>query len=281
MKKLLLACSVSLFGCLAAVQMTPIVPTFDQVYSVQLDNAEEAAVGSVMIAKNNAFAFAGFEASSDFQPQPERGGLLQFDNIQKGSKWRVIGRIDTSYVLKNDGYMRKISVVPFPAKIVVLDQTMCLIVNDGGEADRFSWCSKEAVLEGGAVLPASESLQLAIRKGLPVLVGGVIWPASGFKDVLDVYPVQWTAKPAVFLKKSDKILLESAFKQELIYNGKIGNTIKISYREFKNDFARPAFTQEIVYDLSESNVIGFKGMRIEVVEANNSLIKFIVKTPME
>ena len=71
-----------------------------------------------------------------------------------------------------------------------------------------------------------------------------------------------------------------SFKQELIYNGKSKDTLKITYREFKDDFARSAFTQDLTYDMTESNEIGFRGMVIEVVEATNSFIKFIVKKPM-
>ncbi len=95
-----------------------------------------------------------------------------------------------------------------------------------------------------------------------------------------VYPQTWNPKPNRFLKKEDRVYLKGSFKQELIYNGKSQNTIKLSYREFKDDFARPAFTQELSYDLSEGKIIGFRGMKIEVLEATNSVIKFIVRSQM-
>lgn len=66
------------------------------------------------------------------------------------------------------------------------------------------------------------------------------------------------------------------FKQEIIYNGKAGNTLKLSYREYVNSMARPAFSQDLQYDLSESNVIGFKGVRIEIIKADNVSISFKV-----
>lgn len=64
------------------------------------------------------------------------------------------------------------------------------------------------------------------------------------------------------------------FKQEFIYNGKVGNGIKFIYREFINDYARPSYTQELQYDLSESRIIGFRGLRLEVVNANNTNIEY-------
>lgn len=62
--------------------------------------------------------------------------------------------------------------------------------------------------------------------------------------------------------------------QEFIYNGKVNNAIKFTYREYINDYARPAFTQDLQYDLNESKIIGFRGLRIEIIEASNSKIKY-------
>ncbi|WP_027880305.1 hypothetical protein [Mesoflavibacter zeaxanthinifaciens] len=66
------------------------------------------------------------------------------------------------------------------------------------------------------------------------------------------------------------------FKQEFIYNGRIGNSLKFIYREYLNDYARPAFSQDLQYDLSESNIIGFKDLRIEIFEVTNTQIKYKV-----
>lgn len=65
-------------------------------------------------------------------------------------------------------------------------------------------------------------------------------------------------------------------RQEFLYNGKINNILKFSYREFFNDMARPAFTQDLQYDLSESKIIGFRGLRIEVITATNTNIEYKV-----
>ena len=67
---------------------------------------------------------------------------------------------------------------------------------------------------------------------------------------------------------------EKDFKQELVYTGKSGNNINIEYREFKGNMARPAFSQSLTYDISEDNLIGFRGALFEVLEATNSSIKY-------
>ena len=66
------------------------------------------------------------------------------------------------------------------------------------------------------------------------------------------------------------------FEQQLIYNGRVGDNLKFVYREFNKNMARSAFSQEVQYDLSESNIIGFKEVRIEVIEATNSNITYKV-----
>ncbi|NDP28499.1 MAG: hypothetical protein GZ087_13900 [Flavobacterium sp.] len=67
---------------------------------------------------------------------------------------------------------------------------------------------------------------------------------------------------------------KSCFKREFIYNGKVGKNVKFIYREFINDMARPAFNQELQYDLDESKIIGFKGLRIEILSVTNTNIEY-------
>ncbi len=66
------------------------------------------------------------------------------------------------------------------------------------------------------------------------------------------------------------------FTQELIYGGVASGIVKISYREFSNNKARPALYQDLQYDLSQSSVIAFRDMRIQIDNASNSTITFRV-----
>ncbi|MEI6305791.1 MAG: hypothetical protein WCP33_03120 [Deltaproteobacteria bacterium] len=68
--------------------------------------------------------------------------------------------------------------------------------------------------------------------------------------------------------------IAGSMKKELVYNGKSKDTIKIMYREFYDNFAKQAFYQDLNYDMSESKLIGFKGIKIEILEATNSYIKY-------
>ena len=71
-------------------------------------------------------------------------------------------------------------------------------------------------------------------------------------------------------------LTQPNFRQELIYNGKVGNAVRFLYRELSGGYLRDAFTQEIQYDLSEGSEIGFKGARLKVLNATNRSITYEV-----
>src|SRR5690606_31770188 len=64
------------------------------------------------------------------------------------------------------------------------------------------------------------------------------------------------------------------YSRQIIYNGKSGDNLKFTYREFSDDMARPAFTQDLQYDLSESKIIGFDGLRVEILKATNTGIEY-------
>ena len=67
---------------------------------------------------------------------------------------------------------------------------------------------------------------------------------------------------------------EPSFVQELIYNGRAGNVVKFIYREFSDNMIRPAFTQEAQYDLASSSIVGFKDLRLEILDASNTEIRY-------
>jgi hypothetical protein len=72
------------------------------------------------------------------------------------------------------------------------------------------------------------------------------------------------------------VVTTSNFQQSLIYNGRVGNKINIGYRETSGNLARPAFSNNVEYDLSASNIIAYKGARLEVLNATNQSITYRV-----
>jgi hypothetical protein len=86
------------------------------------------------------------------------------------------------------------------------------------------------------------------------------------EQVLQEFPVG--GKPVTVGKPS--------LQKNLVYTGRSGKTIHLSYREFQNDYARPAFTQDLTFDISSDRVVGFRGARIEITFATNTAIQYKV-----
>jgi hypothetical protein len=94
--------------------------------------------------------------------------------------------------------------------------------------------------------------------------------------VVTVFNAYQCRSGADFEKKNKAVVFQDSFQQTLIYNGRIGNKVNVGYREFSGNYARPAFNNNVEYDLSDSNVIGYKGAQIEVIEATNQYVKYKV-----
>lgn len=69
---------------------------------------------------------------------------------------------------------------------------------------------------------------------------------------------------------------EKSFRFLIIYTGLGDKHIRTTYKEFSNDMARPAFSQDFVYDLTESDIIRLKKIKIKVLEANNEMLTYVV-----
>ena len=85
-----------------------------------------------------------------------------------------------------------------------------------------------------------------------------------------------TCYKASFSKNTQVSREGNSFQQTLIYSGRVGDKINVGYRESSSNFARPAFNNDVEYDLSESNTISYKGAQIEIIEAGNNSITYRV-----
>lgn len=94
--------------------------------------------------------------------------------------------------------------------------------------------------------------------------------------IVTVFNATSCGNESEFERQKKSILTQDSFQQTLIYNGKVGNKINIGYREFSGNSARPAFNNNVEYDLSDSKIIGYKGAQLEVIETTNQYIKYKV-----
>lgn len=111
--------------------------------------------------------------------------------------------------------------------------------------------------------------------------GNGVFDSSTFANY-DVYfplaaPVEYT------VQSSDSVAPDvNPFHVEVLYQGVSKGEVKIAYREFLNNRARPAFNQDLSYELLANGPtkIGFKGMRLRVLKADSEGIEYIVDQPI-
>lgn len=69
-------------------------------------------------------------------------------------------------------------------------------------------------------------------------------------------------------------LTKGSFEFELLYTGRQGPNLQLVYREYLDGMQRPAYSQDLSYNLQESDIVTFRSIQIRVVEATNSKIRF-------
>lgn len=90
--------------------------------------------------------------------------------------------------------------------------------------------------------------------------------------------LSWNATPQVRDIRIDEAD-EGARRRELIYHGRADGKVRFLYRETAGDDARQS--QSIDYDLNHSAVIGFRGARLEVLEADNTRLRYRLLAPFD
>lgn len=157
----------------------------------------------------------------------------------------------------------------------------------------FTLYNDVAIFDG--VVKAGELHQIGVKENHKVFA-----PKSGYgTGIVDIMGIPSPAKPYVdgstgqlcFLGGfgtrfcSDEVkpnvikinvYAADSFMQELIYTGKVADKIRFTYREFQNGMARQAFNVNVEYDLSEGNLISYKGATVEIISATNQKIVYKV-----
>jgi hypothetical protein len=98
----------------------------------------------------------------------------------------------------------------------------------------------------------------------------------GFTPSNAIRPSRLTLDQPLFRRETDVGNQPGAFTAELIYSGLANNVVRAVYREYVDDLARPAFSQELQYDLAADRTIAYKSIRVRVIEATNSVIRYEV-----
>ncbi len=68
----------------------------------------------------------------------------------------------------------------------------------------------------------------------------------------------------------------NSFQQVIEYNGRAGDVLQFTYREFSTNRIRAPFTTNFNMDLSQGDVIAYKGAPLKIIEATNQSITYMV-----
>ncbi len=63
-------------------------------------------------------------------------------------------------------------------------------------------------------------------------------------------------------------------REELIYEGRSGNMILLTYRRSRND--APVFSEQLSFDITSANTITIRQYKIRIIRATDEYIRFIV-----
>lgn len=143
--------------------------------------------------------------------------------------------------------------------------------------------AKDTIFEGDRIIEGNKAYCGAIEGTTSSLFFKIEISRSCFLfldgKVHHALPNSWKIVPVnaselYFEKEKSATHHPNSFRRAVYYNGKSGNVIFFSYREFSGGLARPAFTQDLTFDLDEGNVVGVMGARFEIIEATNINITY-------
>jgi hypothetical protein len=130
---------------------------------------------------------------------------------------------------------------------------------------------------------ACTRLNMAFGRNKPCLIDNdsdgnfeaVLFKAGGPPDKLKE-PAAYTVEVAAGSSKAGP-----SFRSVLIYLGSDGSAMSLSYREFTNDMARPAFTEELKVPLNKTypQELRVKGVHFRILKLDGMGLQYVVVRP--
>ncbi|MBI5969698.1 MAG: hypothetical protein HY884_00880 [Deltaproteobacteria bacterium] len=264
--------AATLSGCAAGVTLTPVTPVKADGFSpFESGVVKTKNVGEVMVMYNllvNVDAYPGFVATEDFKLPAPTGQT--YPVIEKDSEWKVFAKTeDGSFVAKNiNKRMSPVYTNPVRGQTMEMPREVCLLVNGMGEpygVVTYRRCSKKPDALYGTEEYLKCALSLREHREDQMSEKRAIFAMSPQAE-------RWENKPKNFLKPTT--IFHGTKSGKIIYLGKTREAIRVLYQETGVDTR----DLELTFDLTESKVIAVKDVIIEILEATNTSISYIVKT---
>jgi hypothetical protein len=137
------------------------------------------------------------------------------------------------------------------------------------------WTAVARLEEGGYLLSPPESYTnkpsfIAINRDGSVKEAGWYVGQNAGTNVVD--SGSWPDGEVFESGKATPI--EGSFEFKLLYSGKDGETVRMTYREFLDDMQRADYSQDLSYNVAEQDTVSFRSNRMRVHEATGFSIRF-------
>lgn len=86
----------------------------------------------------------------------------------------------------------------------------------------------------------------------------------------------WDLPDPQLFRPDGSYINKGSYRIDLIYGGMVNNVIEILSKEYIDDFTKAARYQSTKYNLSSSDIISYKTIKMQIMEATNSKITFKV-----
>jgi len=137
-----------------------------------------------------------------------------------------------------------------------------------GEDEKYVWYKQKGIIACSQVFGLRAAMpyhKLMIRQ-----LDGAVCMSSG--------TAQYCGEKVGYEEFKDAVVSKENSQRTLIYFGSPEeNIIRLGYREFKEDMARAAFSNDVEYNLNRYTTIAYKGTVIDVINSTSSEIEYVVK----
>jgi hypothetical protein len=151
------------------------------------------------------------------------------------------------------------------------------------DAKAGSWLLERIVPKGAELIPVSTKAKFkaCVRETNSFYAAGPCFLDDDGDGVFDRHAGDSTERarklkaPAPYTKIKINSIHSDSFKQAILYQGGTADSLRFSYREFKDDMARPAFTEELTIPREPfPSMILIKNLQIEVTGVSGMGLRY-------
>lgn len=130
-------------------------------------------------------------------------------------------------------------------------------------------------------MPVMKMHHLILDSGQPVTTDPPFFIMKADGELAGVYydgskRIVMHDHPVIGMFEPVEVPMKDSYKREVVYDGRTDDIIRLTYLEFADDFSKPMLFQGLTYNISSLNIINVRDILIEVLDANEQEIRFMI-----